>query len=817
MPLFMANPLSSLKLSSLSTTVAQWCLYAIIFLVPVFYLPWTSNVLEVNKQLILVVLAIVGGLSWLGGMLASKELHLRGSFINTLVIVYLVMYGLATALSKHKALSFFGYESNQYASFLSTLAFVIVYFLVANSARTVSSARWLFGAFLTSAFVVKFVALISMLGVPMPGVGESFNSVGSMFSLGVFSAIDLMLIAGFMLIESKEHRGLMPEGKWGVGTKVFMIVSVLLSLFILVALDFWVAWVMLVGGALLLLAFGMAYPSDFPDMSKFVMPMIALVVALVFLLINSPIRFNVPVEVSPSLKGSWVIARQALRDNPLLGSGPGTYSFDYAKYHDKSTNDSIFWNLRFDRANSHVMTNLATLGIFGTAVYLMMLFMVLIRGSLFVMRSKEREQRHMALVLMGVFLAAFLAKFLYASNMVLELVFWYLLGLMTISISDISLKKSFPEAPRLSLGLSFCFVLLLVVGVGFTYLTGQHYVADVKFTKALQLDKDGKSDDAIQQLADAALLDVYNDTYYRNLSQAELLKINDEAAKKATDDAERQKIARMVADLARASVNSALAAKDIAPANVANWSQLAYIYQNISPLFAGEELDKALDEAIKNYEEAAKLEPSNPVYPTQIGRILLAKADTSRQAEASKDAEEAKKAKAATGELLGKAEDKFNAAVDLKKDYAPAHYSLALTYSAQNNTKGAIKKLEELVASAPRDIGVRFQLGLLYFADGQKDKAKQALESSLVLDSKFSNAMWYLAAIYEEDGDKAKALELIRKVAELNPDNALVKARLEKLESGKTDKTKALPEPVGAPEPSADVGTKQPTSKTTTP
>ena len=35
--------------------ISQWALYIGIFLMPLFFLPWTSNPLELNKQILLIV------------------------------------------------------------------------------------------------------------------------------------------------------------------------------------------------------------------------------------------------------------------------------------------------------------------------------------------------------------------------------------------------------------------------------------------------------------------------------------------------------------------------------------------------------------------------------------------------------------------------------------------------------------------------------------------------------------------------------------------------------------------------------------------
>ncbi|MEI7741804.1 MAG: tetratricopeptide repeat protein [bacterium] len=789
------------KLGSIASAISSGCLYLLVFLLPIFYFPWTSNLLEVNKNLVLVVLSVIGGLSWLGSMMAEKELAIRRSPLNVVVLCFVAVTALSTWFSKNTTLSFFGYEGNQYTSMIGLLAFVVMYFLVANSARTIKSARLLFGSFLVSGFFAMLVGLLNMYGVSMPGTSGNFNTIGSAFSLGIYSAALLLLASGFILIESREHAGLMPQGKAGTATRVILWLIAITALIVTVSLDYWVVWTMLIVGELVLLVFALVYPKDFPDMSKFVLPLSSLVIALLFIWAPSPLAVNLPTEVSPSLKGSWTIAKQALRDNPLLGSGPATYIYDYAKYHDSSVNDTIFWNVRFDRANSHAMTLLATTGIFGITLYLLLIILVFIRGLQFILKTHEREPRHMALILLATFAGVIASKLVYASSLTLEFLFWLLLGLIAVAISDATVKKTFPEAPRMSLLLSFCFVLLLVVGVGLTYVTAQHYAADVVFTRALASDQGSDIEGTMKNLGSAVQLNNANDAYFRNLSQANLLMISNVASKPAKDDLEKQAAAGKIVELAKLSVNSALIAKQIGPNNVANWSQLAYIYQNISPFTEG-----ALDEALKAYEEASVLEPSNPVYPTQVGRIYLAQSDDARNKSASKDEKEAATAKALVTELLKKAENRFSAAIELKKDYAPAHYNLSLTYDREGLLKEAIAKMEAVRNISPRDVGVYFQLGLLYYRDGQKSSAEQQFQNAVALSPDYSNALWYLATLAEEKGDTAKALEIIKKVQTLNPDDSLVKARLEKLLGGKIEKPKEIPQPLDNPKGSAEIG-----------
>ena len=74
------------------------------------------------------------------------------------------------------------------------------------------------------------------------------------------------------------------------------------------------------------------------------------------------------------------------------------------------------------------------------------------------------------------------------------------------------------------------------------------------------------------------------------------------------------------------------------------------------------------------------------------------------------------------------------------------------------------------------------------------DLAQTELERIIKIAPTYSNARWFLASVYEIDGNLKSALEQVQKVAELNPDNILVKARVEKLKSGQL--TTKIPNPV---------------------
>jgi tetratricopeptide (TPR) repeat protein len=173
--------------------------------------------------------------------------------------------------------------------------------------------------------------------------------------------------------------------------------------------------------------------------------------------------------------------------------------------------------------------------------------------------------------------------------------------------------------------------------------------------------------------------------------------------------------------------------------------------------------DDASGFAISAFKTAIALEPTNPKNYLELGQAFLATKEFSL------------------------AEATFNKAIELKPDYANAHYQLALAFEQQGKLDEAIGKMENIIKYNPQDIGATFELGVLYLRrlnEGDLTRAEDILKKTIELLPSFSNARWYLAYTYEKEGKLAEAIAEIEKVLELNPDNEMVKARLERLKNG---------------------------------
>ena len=80
---------NSPKLIVFCETIIRWGLYAFAFLLPLFFMPGNSDVLELNKQLLLIIFCLVLLIAWLGKMIAEGKIEFKKSWLNLGIVFFL--------------------------------------------------------------------------------------------------------------------------------------------------------------------------------------------------------------------------------------------------------------------------------------------------------------------------------------------------------------------------------------------------------------------------------------------------------------------------------------------------------------------------------------------------------------------------------------------------------------------------------------------------------------------------------------------------------------------------------------------------------
>lgn len=792
----------SARLVRVFNFISRWSLYLLFFLVPVFFLPWTTEIFEINKQIALVILTALATMAWLGGMVVGKQLAFKGGWLNVFPLLFLAGVLISSFFSLAGYQTWVGQAVQEYTSFLTLASFWLLFYVLMNSADGKHQQRNLMTALFLSAGLAGLVTLLSMLNLfylPFDFAQmRGFNSLGTINSFGLFM-MAVMFVGLAMWSVSDGNDGIIPRGLGGILWKVLVFFVSLVALLTLTAIDFWVFWVLAIAGVVLLLTFHFVYAKRFPSPRRFGLPILVFLVSLLLLFFQTPFKPGVPLVVTPSYATSWNITKQVLSFDGtrlLFGSGPGTFAFDYDQFKPAAVNQTYFWNMRFDRSKSHFLTSLATFGVLTTAAAVLFFLMLALKALERLLFEKDHEEWKMTFVIFTGWSLLALYHLLYSSNLTLHFLFFAMSGLLASQVIGLKWQKKFAQAPKAALLASFLFVVLAVGVLAGVFVSHKRYTAELAFAKAVQADASQEPlSQVIANLVRATKANGLSDIYYRNLSSALLVQAANVLAGAKGEELTDGQI-KQVNALVAASVNAANTATQIEPNNVSNWVTRGAIYRDLMN-FVG----NAENFAVATFSQAALLEPINPTHYVSLGQIHLQMADRAAALAGNEDEELAKTAIEARNQALATAEQAFNTAARLKPDYAPAYYYLAAVYERQGRLAEEATLLSALYANDRTNVGLGFELAILLLRLQELDAAKAAFESVLNLAPDYSNAMWFLASVYELQGNPQKALELLEKVANLNPDNQLVAKRLERMRAGEI--TTFIPKPVEEGEQSA--------------
>ncbi|HTP57205.1 MAG TPA: hypothetical protein VMJ72_02955, partial [Candidatus Paceibacterota bacterium] len=223
--------------------IVQVLLYVTVFLVPIFYLPWTSSVLEYNKQILLVAAASVGLIVWLLGVVVTGKLTMRRTPVDKGILAVLVATVIATGFSMVHAKSIFGLSVSLSSSLVSVLSLSVLYFLIVNTLH--DRGRMLRRILMVSLGLGLLTGIAQLFGrYVLPGAfthSQSFSTFGTVNSLGIIAALALPLFAKL--------------GKPGRAWSVITVLGVVASVLTVAVLNWWVLWTVALAGMLAMIAF----------------------------------------------------------------------------------------------------------------------------------------------------------------------------------------------------------------------------------------------------------------------------------------------------------------------------------------------------------------------------------------------------------------------------------------------------------------------------------------------------------------------------------------------------------------------------------
>lgn len=750
-----------------------------VVITPLLALPWTVSPLDVNKQTFFLAVGTLLIVAWLGEAILARRIEFRLSAWWVVLGVFVLAACVSAGLSTDAYTSVLGQSNQEYASAVTIVMMAGLVLVGAHTLDAVAQRKIILWSVFGSA-AVGLVATSAFLGVSFGKIPT--NVIGTPNALAVYLIV--LTTLGCAAIMHPDAYARVER----IILRVATVVTTLTTLLVLLAIDYGVLWFLALVGTAAVFGLAAIRSELLARPSRFILPMLVLVTSLFFLVLPTFIPSPLPAEISLTTKSTWGITGSAMKDGAwAFGSGPGTFSMLFSKYHDADMNNSTFWDTRFDRGSSGLLTMLPTFGIFATLAFLLTLFGLGFYAIRIYLQGNHTEM----FPTLAAWLTVAVAFVVYPQNFTLTLVFWFLAALVAARMLPHARAFSFDRSPRAGFAAAFGFVLCAVFVLTVGFATIARYRADVAFARAVVLDRQGASvDEVILELDAAATANRWSDVYYRNLGSALLQKVIEVAQRPDADP-------EYVKSLVGAAVNAGVRATDLSSENVTNWELRGNIYREVSALVAD-----AAQFAVAAYDEAIALAPTNPRYRVESARAYLALADVLAPFVEGDDEEQAAQAKTAQDTALTKASDALMTAITLKSDYVEARYYLAFVQERQDKLAEAIASMELVRQSAPNDVGVGLQLALLYLRQGKNDVAKLELERIIGIVPNFTNAHWYLASMLEEENDIDGAIAELETIMELDPGNETVQKKLDALKAGK-----AAAEEIPDPLPSTDTPT----------
>src|SRR6185312_2708045 len=365
-------------------------LLALLFLLPLFFVPSLSVPLTLAKPVLLFIGVFVGFISLLAFVLKRGELRVPRSKLVWAVVLLPIVYFVSAFFSGSSSFGLYGYNF-EVGTFVSILLASVVLLLAAIVADDTARVLKLESAIFCS---LSLGAIFSAIKILSAGnwmvwnnfVGATSTPLGDWSDLGI--ALALLAILSLLAVEMLEMTSVVRGVVYGV---------LVLSVVLLAIVNFSTAWwiVMLASLIIMIYFITMEKPTRVTEgeqtvrrISRVAVAVFAVSLLFVFNPTVSPTHgtlgntisslLNVSTSnVSPALSSTLSVTGPVLKTHPLLGSGPNTFANDWLLYKPVLINQSNFWNTPFTFGLGFIFTQIASVGLLGSLLWLVVIVLLL--------------------------------------------------------------------------------------------------------------------------------------------------------------------------------------------------------------------------------------------------------------------------------------------------------------------------------------------------------------------------------------------------------------------------------------------------------
>ncbi len=733
------------------------------FLLPIFFVPLQTVSFAMGKSILLITFVFLLLILWLFERIKNKDFSFSKNLIIISSVLVLLSYFLSSLFSGFVKATLFGYEFGV-NSFSMILAFFLLMFFTARFFVEKKKIIYLYiGLLFSSIFLLFFHVLRLIFGPDFLSLGllgtTTSNLVGAWNELGIFFGL-VALLSLLTAVLIKEN----------VVIRVVSWISLAISLFFLVLVNFTSVWWMLSLLSLLLIFYNwlgkrnLGQKIEKKDIS--IISIIVLVVSLLFIFAKGPIGgflpslFNISnMEVRPSLNSTIDVIQSSMVDSPILGVGPNEFVKQWLLSKPIGINNTQFWNIDFNSGTSFILTSLVNVGFLGFLAWLLFFASIVFLGfKLLRVSLRNKFDRYIAWSVFSATIYLWVFSFIYVPGIVVLSLSFLFSGLLLslfyqekiVKVEVISLLKNRGKG-FIFLVVMAGFLLLSMFGMFlFINKTNASFQAQKSF---LALNSEGDLGKSVELMEKAAKNSGY-DLYYRLLSNINIFQL--QAVLNQTDVAE-ETVAKQFQTALDSAITNANTAISKDSKNYQNWLSLGNVYRSVVPL----KIEGAYDNALKSYSNAIIFNPYNPLIALSLANLEIANGD------------------------VEKAKGYLNTSIQMKNNYSDAYYLLSQIELNGGNQEGAVNILKTLTQVTPNDSQAFLQLGALEYNTRDYKEAIASLEQSFNLNPYSVDTIYLLGLSYSETGEREEAVKVFDYLQSLLPNDTSISSILENLRNGK--------------------------------
>ena len=743
---------------SIFDSVSFYIFQALLFLVPMFFIPSASAPFGTMKSGLIILGSFLLFIFFIIGRIKDGNFSFPKTWAYGSALIFLATYALATFFSGNANVSIFGSGLDQGSLvFIAavTLLFLLTPLVVDNEEKIFYSYSVLLISFLLTSLyeVLHLIFPAFSLGV---FTSSAANMIGSLNDLGIFAG--LFLVLSMITLE----RISLPRF-----SRVLVYICFIASLVFLAIVNFSQVWIVMAFFSLVALIYALSFKKD--SVAGRTLPIhsiIVLVISLVFIFFGTSIGNVVSnvtkvseLDVRPSWSSTFQITGATWKNHSVFGVGPDRFTSEWLANKPSGINNTMFWNTDFNYGIGFIPSVPVTVGLVGTLGLLAFFGLFLWKGakSLFA-PAKNSIGSYLVFSSFAAALYLWIFAVIYVPGVVIfSLAFvWSGIFVATLVTQGIVPLRTVPflNNPVKNFISVLVAVLLLVATVALGYTVTNKIIAEIYFqagsvavstsnnilvgeadvTKAFAISPD--------PLYSRAIADIY-------LSQISTLL---QSTTTSQSDAATQ-----FKTLLGVAIQAAGQSISLDNTDYQNYLELGKVYGSVVSL----KVTGAYDLAKSAYNQALALNPNDPEIYYDLAQLDVANSDNAT------------------------AETDINKALTEKNDYADAIYLLSQIYIQENKIPEATNAVKALATLYPSNSGVFFELGLLEYNQKDYTDAATALGQAITISPNYANAEYFLGLSDYYLKDTTGAIAQFEALAKSNPDNAEVTAILKNLNAGK--------------------------------